>query len=92
MKSIAAAAAGVLVAAVALVHGQQPGVDSLQRAVSIAEIQKTLDAFDIDRTSGQEGERRAADYLIQKLTEYGVKHTRYDARIYMSWPVSAELR
>ena len=91
MKAIAAAAAGVLVAAVALVHGQQPGVDSLQRAVSIAEIQKTLDAFDIDRTSGQEGERRAADYLIQKLTEYGVKHTRYDARIYMSWPVSAEL-
>jgi hypothetical protein len=66
-------------------------LDAVQAAVSGAEIQKTLNALNIDRTSGKEGERRASDYLVQKLTEYGVAHTRYDARLYMSWPVQAEL-
>lgn len=60
-------------------------------AVSIAEIQRTLAAFDLDRTSGKSGERRAAEYLARKLTEYGIKHTTYEARLYMSWPVDAEV-
>jgi N-acetylated-alpha-linked acidic dipeptidase len=68
-----------------------PQFDAVQAAVSTAEMQKTLDALNIDRTSGKEGERRASDYLVQKLTEYGVRHARYDARLYMSWPVQAEL-
>jgi N-acetylated-alpha-linked acidic dipeptidase len=89
--AIASAVAAMNVAASSL-HGQaSPNLDAVQRAVSIAEIQKTLDALNIDRTSGKEGERRAADYLVQKLSEYGVKHTRYEARLYMSWPVQAEL-
>jgi len=68
-----------------------PQLAGVQRAVSIAEIQKTLDALNIDRTSGREGERQAADYLVRKLTEYGVKHTRHEARLYMSWPGLAEI-
>ncbi len=68
-----------------------PRLQAVQRAVSIGEIGKTLSAFNVDRTSGREGERRAANYLAQKLTEYGVKHTVHDARIYMSWPVRAAL-
>src|SRR4029078_4056246 len=89
--AIASAVAAMNVAASSL-HGQaSPNLDAVQKAVSIAEIQKTLDALNIDRTSGKEGERRAADYLVQKLSEYGVKHTRYEARLYMSWPVQAEL-
>lgn len=67
-----------------------PGA-AVRRAVSIAEIQQTLAAFDRDRTSGKSGERRAAEYLARKLTEYGIKHTTYEARLYMSWPVAAEI-
>src|SRR4029078_5883476 len=88
---IASAVAAMNVAA-SFLHGQaSPNLDAVQKAVSIAEIQRTLDALNIDRTSGKEGERRAADFMVQKLAEYGVRHTRYEARLYMSWPVQAEL-
>ena len=63
----------------------------IRSAVSSSEIDKTLKAFDLDRTSGREGERRAADYLASKLKEYGVRHTVHETRLYMSWPVSAEI-
>jgi N-acetylated-alpha-linked acidic dipeptidase len=81
---------GILASTVAL-HAQGDRYAGVQHAVSIAEIQKTLDAFNIDRTSGKEGERQASDYLVRKLTEYGIKQTRYEARLYMSWPIAAEL-
>src|SRR3954466_3525589 len=89
--AIAAAIATVNVATPTLGGQANPQLDAVRAAVSTAEMQKTLDALNIDRTSGKEGERRASDYLVQKLTEYGVRHTRYDARLYMSWPVQAEL-
>src|SRR5688572_15157109 len=82
---------GVLVALSTLNAQSTAPSDVVRRAVSIAEIQRTLAAFDIDRTSGKPGERRAAEYLAKKLTEYGVKHTTYEARLYMSWPVTAEV-
>src|SRR6185295_7158643 len=93
MKRISTATAlMVVVASLVPVRAQRdPQLDAVQRAVSIAEIQKTLDAFNIDRTSGKDGERQAADYLVRKLTEYGVKHTRHQARLYMSWPIAAEI-
>jgi hypothetical protein len=79
-------------AALASVDAQKPSsIDAVRRAVSSAEIQRTLAAFDIDRTSGKAGERRAAEYLARKLTEYGITHTTYEARLFMSWPVSAEI-
>src|SRR5262245_23405296 len=86
-----AAALGILASVLPLGAQKDPQLDVVQRAVSIAEIQKTLDAFNIDRTSGREGERQAADYLVRKLTEYGVKHVKHDARLYMSWPGVAEV-
>lgn len=64
---------------------------SVGKQVDVAEIEKTLHAIDVDRTSGGEGERQSAAYLEQKLTEYGVKHTRYDMKAYLSWPRRAEL-
>src|SRR5262245_18058645 len=81
----------VVLTASAIRAQKDPQLDVVQRAVSIAEIQKTLDAFNIDRTSGRDGERQAADYLVRKLTEYGVRHVKHDARLYMSWPGVAEV-
>ena len=93
MKKMTAVVIVIGAAAFAASPGAQtnPQLGAVQRAVSIAEIQKTLDALNIDRTSGKEGERQAADYLVRKLTEYGVKHTRHEARLYMSWPGPAEI-
>ena len=44
----------------------------------------------MDRTAGSEGERAAADYLARKLAEYGIRFTKYDSRLYLSWPGRAE--
>lgn len=59
--------------------------------VSTAEIEKTLHAIDVDRTAASDGERAAADYLDRKLSDYGVAHTKYEARLYLSWPGRATL-
>jgi len=64
---------------------------AIQAEVSAAEIERTLGAIDLDRTAGSEGERAAADYLDRKLTEYGITHTKYDSRLFLSWPGRAEL-
>jgi N-acetylated-alpha-linked acidic dipeptidase len=63
----------------------------IQSDVSIAEIERTLRAIDVDRTSGSDGERAAAAYLDRKLSEYGIAHTTYDSRQFLSWPGRAEL-
>jgi Zn-dependent M28 family amino/carboxypeptidase len=55
--------------------------------VSVAEIERTLQAINHDRTSGREGERRAAAYLEARLKEYGVAYVRHDVRAFLSWPV-----
>jgi N-acetylated-alpha-linked acidic dipeptidase len=59
--------------------------------VSIGEIERTLHAIDVDRTAASPGERAAADYLDRRLTEYGITHARYDARMFLSWPQNASL-
>jgi Zn-dependent M28 family amino/carboxypeptidase len=64
---------------------------SVQKAVSLPEMEKTLKAINLDRTSGREGERKAAAFLEQKLREYGVKYARHDVRALLSWPGRAEL-
>src|SRR5262245_12725724 len=74
------------------VGAQAPrATDPVASAVSSREMQRSLEAFDIDRTSGKDGERKAAQYLAKKLAEYGVKHTTHEARLYMSWPAGAEI-
>ncbi len=64
---------------------------AIQAAVSAAEIERTLHAIDVDRTADSPGERAAADYLDRKLTEYGIAHTVYESRQFLSWPGRAEL-
>jgi Zn-dependent M28 family amino/carboxypeptidase len=61
------------------------------REVSWSEISATLAAIDHDRTSGREGERKAADLLERKLREYGVRYARHEMRAYLSWPGEARL-
>jgi hypothetical protein len=86
----------VLIAAILFLSGilsaqPRPDLKTIQSEVSIAEIEKTLHAIDMDRTSGSEGERQAFDVLAQKLREYGVRFTKHDARLFLSWPGRAEL-
>jgi len=64
---------------------------ALQRSVSAVELQKTLTAINFDRTAGKDGEKKAAAYVEDRLKEYGVKYTRYDARVLLSWPGKAEI-
>jgi N-acetylated-alpha-linked acidic dipeptidase len=73
-------------------HAQRPqATNVVPSEVSIAEIERTLGAIDVDRTSGGDGERASAAYLDRKLFEYGIAHTTYDSRLYLSWPGRAEL-
>src|SRR5215467_11920948 len=51
--------------------------------VSVAEIEKTLHAIDVDRTAASDGERASAEYLDRALTAYGVAHVKYEARLYL---------
>src|SRR5437763_2930159 len=64
---------------------------AIGKEVDIAEIDRTLKAIDVDRTSGTDGERQSAAFLERKLSEYGIRHTRHDMKAYLSWPVSASL-
>lgn len=64
---------------------------TLQAEVSLAEIEQTLHALDLDRTAGSEGERAAAAYLSRKLSDYGISHTTHESRVFLSWPGRAEL-
>jgi peptidase M28-like protein len=64
---------------------------SVQSEVSTSEIERTLRAIDVDRTSGSEGERASAEYLARKLSEYKIVHTTYESRLYLSWPGRADL-
>jgi hypothetical protein len=78
----------VTAALVSVEAQQRPTVAS---EVSISEIEKTLHAIDVDRTAASDGERASAEYLDRKLTEYGVAHTVYNARLFLSWPGRASL-
>jgi hypothetical protein len=46
-------------------HAQSPqNTTTVQPELSIAEIERTLRAIDVDRTGGSDGERAAAEYRI----------------------------
>ena len=76
------------VVATSAVFAQSTATDprSVAKQIDIAEIDRTLKAIDVDRTSGKDGERQSAAYLEGKLTQYGIKHTRHDMKAYLSWP------
>ena len=81
------------VVAASAVFAQSTATDprSVAKQIDIAEIDRTLKAIDVDRTSGKDGERQSAAYLEGKLTQYGIKHTRHDMKAYLSWPRRAAL-
>ena len=90
LKALAAAA--LTVSAMSWPSGHvQPNTNAVQQEVSAAEIDRTLRAIDVDRTSGSEGERASAKYLDRRLAEYGIAHMLYDSHLYLSWPGRAEL-
>ncbi len=66
-------------------HAQSPqNTTTVQPEVSVAEIERTLRAIDVDRTSGSDGERAAAEYLDRMLAEYGIAQV-----LTQSWPGAA---
>jgi hypothetical protein len=47
---------------------------------------------DLKRVSGSEDERRAAEYITNRLDAHGIPYDRYDPRIWLSIPEEATLR
>jgi hypothetical protein len=91
-RTLAVAALSGILCLPASARAQAPsGAGPVQADVSIAEIARTLRALDRDRTAGSEGERAAAEYLVTKLSEYGIEHRTYASRQYLSWPGRAEV-
>jgi N-acetylated-alpha-linked acidic dipeptidase len=83
--------AAVLVSVAILSARQRATGAAVAREISIANVERTLHAIDVDRTSGSEGERRSAEYLDRQLAGYGVAHTIHEARLFLSWPGRAEI-
>jgi hypothetical protein len=55
-------------------------------------LQKGLDALaPLDRISGGPGEAKAAAWIAEQLTRYGIPHEVHRLRLYLSWPDSASL-
>ncbi|KPN29097.1 hypothetical protein SY89_03331 [Halolamina pelagica] len=64
----------------------------LTDAVSIDEPWALLEEFaELERVSGTEDERRAAEYLTGRLDEFGVTYERYDPELYISQPHDASI-
>ena len=91
MRRTAAAACTVAIVLFTCAAPSAQRTNGVASEVSIAEIERTLHAIDVNRTSGSDGERQAAEYLARKLAEYGVAHKTYDAHVYLSWPGRADV-
>jgi N-acetylated-alpha-linked acidic dipeptidase len=64
----------------------------LTEAVSIDEPWDLLEEFSgLERVSGTEDERAAAEYLTDRLESLGVTHERYDPDLYISQPHAASV-
>ena len=61
--------------------------------VSIDEPWALLDEFrHLERVSGTEDERRAAEYLTNRLEAFGVEYERFDPELYISQPHDASVK
>ena len=66
--------------------------ESLVDTVSIDEPWALLEEFsELNRLSGTEDEQQAANYLSDRLTDFGVGYERYDPELYISQPHSASI-
>lgn len=60
--------------------------------VSAELLQEHLNVFStLFRDSGSEDERKAAQYIADKLTEYGVQTHTYEFKSLISWPLDGKL-
>ena len=60
--------------------------------VSAERLQEHLNHFStLFRDSGSEDERKAAAYIAEKLTEYGVQTHTYEFKSLISWPLEGKL-
>lgn len=65
----------------------------LRNAISIDDAWETVERLATTvRTSGNEDERAAIDYLTAKLDAYGVAYTLHEPTLFVSWPLGASLR
>lgn len=72
-------------------------LDDLEREVvdevSVEEPWALLEEFaDLTRVSGTEDEVVAAEYITDRLDEFGVRYERYDPKLYISQPHEASVR
>jgi N-acetylated-alpha-linked acidic dipeptidase len=62
-------------------------------SVDAGEMWQTVEGLShIERISGQAGEYESVDWLVKKLTEYGVPHEVLEFDAYLSFPIRASLR
>lgn len=74
----------------------EPNVDGLERAVydeiSTEEPWALIEAFsELDRVSGTEDERKAAEYIRDRLAIHDVEHEVYSPELFISQPKSANV-
>ncbi|RLG39743.1 MAG: peptidase M28 [Thermoproteota archaeon] len=46
----------------------------------------------LERVSGTEDERKAADYIRKELERFGVPYQYFEPLLYLSWPIKAEIK
>ena len=79
-----------------LYEREEPSVSSFERTlydeISADEAWNLIERFsDLERVSGTEDERKAAQYMVDRLENLGVPHKQYSPELYISQPHDAEV-
>jgi N-acetylated-alpha-linked acidic dipeptidase len=73
-------------------HSIESVTGGLRAAVSAERLQAHLDHFaTLFRDSGTDDERRAAEYIRDRMSEYGIRATIHDFESLISWPREGSL-
>jgi len=65
---------------------------ALRSQIDAAEEWKTVEKLStLERLAGTEAEKQAVDFIIGKLSEYGISHKLYKFNSYVSYPLEAEI-
>ncbi|MDY6818447.1 MAG: M28 family peptidase [Halobacteriales archaeon] len=81
----------------ALYEREEPNLTGVERtlydAISREEPWALVEEFaELERVSGSEDEKRAAEYIVDRLDSFGVPTDRYDPELFLSIPKDASLR
>lgn len=79
-----------------LYERDEPNLEGLERelfeAVSIEEPWSLVERFsELERVSGSEDEKRAAEYITNRLEALGIEYKRYDPELWLSIPHDASI-